>query len=166
VIEEQGLVLRILGDVAEVSCQRRSACGGCGANGSCGTSLLETYWGRQPLRLAVTNPIGAQPGDRVVIGLPEASLSRAAYVTYLQPLLLMLVGGLGGEGARHLLLPAWGEWLTLGGGLLGLLWGLRWAAWFSVRRSRDPLFQPQILRLDPTREPVSSLSREWGSGPR
>ena len=161
-IEEQGQVLRIQGDVAEVACPRRAACGTCSANGACGTSLLESSLGRHPLKLAVANPIGAQPGDRVVIGLPETSLSRAAYVAYLQPLLLMLAGGLVGEGLGNLLLASWGDGPALGGGLLGLVLGLRWSARFSARRARDPLFQPKILRLIPIPASWVGSSREPG----
>ena len=70
-IEETGVVVAVHGDLAEIESRRKTACGSCTANGDCGTSLLERYFGRRPLLLTVRNRIGAGPGESVVIGVPE-----------------------------------------------------------------------------------------------
>ena len=162
-IEEQGRVVRVSGALAEVACIRRSACGGCSVNGACGTSLLERYLGRQPLALHAANAIGARPGDLVVVGVPEETLPQAAFVAYLMPLLVMLLGALGGDWLAGLTQGSWSQGLVLLGGIIGLGLGFRWSAGFSARRAEDPRFQAVILRraglevtgpgLEPTLDP-------------
>jgi sigma-E factor negative regulatory protein RseC len=145
-IEEQGRVVTVNGALAEVACDRQSACGGCSVSGACGTSLLERYLGRQPLALQATNTIGARPGDRVVVGIPDATLPQAAFVAYLMPLLVMLLGALGGDWLADLIRQSWSQGLILLGGILGLGLGFRWSAGFSNRRAQDPRYQAVILR--------------------
>ena len=145
-IEEQGRIVRVSGAVAEVVCIRRSACGGCSGSGTCGTSLLERYLGRQPPALHAANAIGARPGDLVVVGVPDETLPQAAFVAYLMPLLVMLLGALGGDWLAALTRPSWSQGLVLLGGMIGLGLGFRWSASFSARRAEDPRFQAVILR--------------------
>ena len=145
-IEEQGRVIRVNGALAEVDCVRRSACGGCSVNGACGTSLLERYLGRKPLALQAANAIGARPGDQVVVGIPDETLPQAAFVAYLMPLLVMLLGALGGEWLADLTRVSWSQAPVLLGGIIGLGLGFRWSAGFSARRAADPRFQAVILR--------------------
>lgn len=145
-IEEEGQVVTVSGALAEVTCERRSACGGCSVSGACGTSLLERYLGRRPLALQAANRIGARPGDRVVVGIPDATLPQAAFVAYLMPLLVMLLGALGGDWLADLIRASWSQGLILLGGILGLGLGFRWSAGFSNRRAQDPRYQAVILR--------------------
>jgi len=145
-IEEEGQVVTVSGVLAEVACERRSACGGCSVSGACGTSLLERYLGRRPLALQAANRIGARPGDRVVVGIPDATLPQAAFVAYLIPLLVMLLGGLGGEWLADLTRVTWSQGLILLGGMLGLGLGFRWSAHYSQRLAQDPRYQAVILR--------------------
>jgi sigma-E factor negative regulatory protein RseC len=145
-IEEMGQVVTVKGALAEVACDRQSGCGGCAVSGTCGTSLLERYLGRRPLPLHAANTIGARPGDRVVVGIPDATLPQAAFVAYLMPLLVMLLGALGGEWLAGLIRSSWSQGLILLGGIIGLGLGFRWSAVFSHRRAQDPRYQAVILR--------------------
>jgi len=144
-IEQNAMVVAVQGELAEVETRRLSACGGCAAKSGCGTSLLAGVFGSRPSRIKVSNPIQAQPGDQVVIGLPEAPFLRAAFALYAVPLLAMIGGGL------------LGEWLALSsgsapelgalvGGLSGLTAGLAWLRRFSYRSQRDAEYRPVVLR--------------------
>ena len=145
-IEESGLVVAVRGDLAEVESQRRSACGTCTVNGACGTSLLDRFFGRKQLILTVRNPIGAEPGDSVVLGVPESAMLEASFAAYVVPLLTMFLGGMGGAHAAVLVSPEHVQGLSVLGGGTGLAVGLWWLAGFGKRRVEDERYQPIILR--------------------
>ena len=111
--ESEAVVTRIEGEFAFIEVKASAAaCGSCGDKGTCGKSQS------QPRRYAVRNAVGARPGDTVVVAVPDGAVLRAAALTYLMPVLLVLLGaGLGaswfGDG-----LPA------VGGAVAGLLLGI------------------------------------------
>jgi sigma-E factor negative regulatory protein RseC len=147
VIEEQGKVLRAADGVAIIEAVRRSACGNCGAAGSCGTSLLDRFLGRRPLHLEVDNTLGVEVGDAVVVGVPEDALLRAAAAAYLGPLAGLIGGAIAG---RHwpVLGSTDGELASIVGGVLGLVIALRLVAAYSRRLTANRRFRPVLLRRD------------------
>lgn len=141
-IEETGVVVTVAGDLAEVETRRQGACGSCSASGACGTSLLARWLGRKPLLLRAHNPIGAAPGDTVVVGVPEEGLVRASLVAYLIP----LIGFMGGAMAGSHLFPALGNGAGALGAGAGLALGLSWVARFGRAHSLDPRYRALVLR--------------------
>lgn len=91
-MEQTVKVGRLLPDgMAEVIRVRESACSGdCHKCSGCGAA-------QQTMLLTVKNPIGARPGDLVVVSSESKSVLKAAAVLYMLPLLLFLVGYLLGE---------------------------------------------------------------------
>lgn len=157
-IEETGQVVALRGELAEVICHRRSACGGCAVNGACGTSLVERWLGQRPLRLLAANAIRARPGEPVVIGLPAATLPLAAAVLYLLPLLTLFLGGWVGGWWGGLNATTGMDGAALIGGMAGLGLGLWLSARFNARHAQDPRFQAIILRrasADPVTVPFT-----------
>ena len=162
-IEELGVVVAVRGELAEVESQRRSACGACSVNGTCGTSLLDRFFGRKQLILTVRNPIKAEPGDAVVVGVPESALLEASFAAYVVPLLAMIVGGMGGAYLAVLLIPEFQQGLSVLGGGLGIVLGLWWLARFSTRRGLlDERYQPVILRRGPRDQLAVTLTLDDG----
>ncbi len=99
---------------AEVACRRASACGGdCGHCGGCTDA--------QTVLVRARNPIGAKPGDRVVVESASRQVLGAAVAVYLLPV-LSLLGGYGLAGG-------------LGGGI-GFALGLAPAVWMDRRRAK------------------------------
>lgn len=140
-IEETARVVRIESGHAWVETERRGACGSCASRTGCGTSTLADWFGRRTVSLRVGNGIGAQVGEQVVIGLPEAVLVAGAAWLYGLPLLTLLLGaGLGAawSGDAH------DDLATALGGLLGLWFG------FALARRRHRVgaaaAQARILR--------------------
>jgi sigma-E factor negative regulatory protein RseC len=167
VIEETGTVTAVSGGMAEVECERRSTCGSCSVHGACGTSLLERFFGRKQHVLAAANPVGAEPGDRVVVGIREGVMLQAAFTAYLVPLLAMMLAALGSEWLAERLMPAWSEGLSALAGLAGLACGLWWLSLYSARRNTDERFQAVVLRRSippPVRVATDGLSPEQWSG--
>ncbi|GEM_PF-55409 len=159
VIEEQATVVEASASTVWVEAVRRSTCGSCSASAGCGTSLLDRFLGRRPLRLEVDNSLAVAIGDRVIVGVPEGAMLRAAAAAYLSPLAGLLLGALCG---RHLPAlwsgPAGPEWLSLLGGAVGFWLALRWTARYSRALARDTRFRPILLR----REAAASVSVSFG----
>ncbi|QGU31653.1 SoxR reducing system RseC family protein [Thermochromatium tepidum] len=137
-IEEQGRVIALIGDQARITSERRSACGHCGANLVCGTSLLDQFLAHRPVELLVRNPIGARIGDKVVVGFAEQELLRLAVAAYLAPILALIIGAMLG-GTFH-------EVASLLGALVGLALAFWWLRVYSRKLARRPERQPVILR--------------------
>ncbi len=102
-MEQTVKVARLLpNDMAEVIRVRESACSGdCHKCSGCGAA-------QQTMLLPAKNPIGAKPGDLVVVSSETKTVLKAAAVLYLVPLALFLAGYL------------FGESLWQRGGLIGL----------------------------------------------
>lgn len=144
-IEEEGVVLGLEGDLALVQTERRTTCGGCTASGTCGTSLLDRLLGRRPVILRARNRAGAGPGDHVSVGVEESALVRAAVVAYLVPVLSLIAGALLGQALAR----GWGtssDVPALLGGIVAFALAL-----FHLRRYSGALEgasdrQPVVLR--------------------
>lgn len=145
-IEEQAIVVRADAEFATVEAVRRSACGGCEAAAGCGTSLLDRYFGRRPMRLELHNSLGVEAGDTVVIGVPEASMLRAAVVTYLGPLAGLILGAIAGQHLPLASAALGGDLPTLLGAAAGFLLALRMVARYGRILAQDPRFKPVLLR--------------------
>lgn len=147
-IEEHAVVVATEGEFAWLETERKSTCGSCAVRKGCGTGALANVVGKKLTRVVALNGVGAQAGDRVVVGIDEASLVRGSLAVYALPLLALFVGALLGQ-----------VWLqeagAMGGGLAGLLAGLAWLRRFSRRCRTDPRFQPVILRRTGERAPAS-----------
>ncbi len=138
-LEERARVLVTEGDLARLEVERPSSCGGCGASGGCGTALLGKWLTRHRLRVRALNPIGARPGDWVVVGLADEVLTQASLVAYLLPLVGLILGAAVGQAFG-------GEPLAILGGGAGLAAGLMAVGRFAERRGQDPAYQAVILR--------------------
>ncbi len=140
-ITEAGRVLALEGDHAWVACKRQVECARCAEGKGCGGGVLGRLLGDRLHRVrAGTGGLALQVGDRVLIGLQEDAVMRAAFVVYLVPLVLAVTGGLAGFSVAGADLAA-----ALGAGA-GLALGLGWARDFGRRHESDPRFQPVVLR--------------------
>ncbi len=145
-IEEQAVVVSCEEGYAEVETQRKSACGDCSASGACGTAAVAQMFGKRKSLLRVANPIDAQPGDRVVLGVEDSVVMRASFVSYMLPVFsLITTAVLGKFGAAYLGATTTEPYAVLGG-LFGLTIGLLLVRGFSRRIGHDRRYQPIILR--------------------
>jgi len=146
VIEEVGVVVSVQGDVAEVETQHRGVCGGCTLGDACATSLIARYFGRKRSLLQAHNGIGASPGDRVVIALPESVLLEASFVAYLVPLLAMIGGAMAGACLAGLVDRGYTQGVSVLAGLGGFAGALFWLSGSGCARSFKERYRPRILR--------------------
>lgn len=140
-IEESAQVVEAGTGYAWVETRRRSACGSCSAGGACGTLVIAKLIGNRSHRFRVRDDLGALPGEQVVIGIPDSTLTRASLTAYLLPLLALMGTALVAQALGA------GEGLTALAGLLGL--GMALAGRSSIRgRER---YRPLLLRRTPDR---------------
>jgi sigma-E factor negative regulatory protein RseC len=140
-IETQAWVVATEGDFVWVEAAQGSTCEGCHVSGGCGTSVLGQLFGRRPYRLRAANPVGADIGDRVAIGLDEGAFLRGAVLVYALPVLGLVLGGLAAVS-----LMGGGDTSAVVGGGLGLVLGLSWSRIRSQSLARDHRYQPIVLR--------------------
>ena len=141
-IEERARVISVDQGHAWVETQRRSTCGSCAASKGCGTSVLARVLGNRRSRVCAIDPVGVRLGDEVMVGIAESALVRGSLAVYTVPLIALLGAALAARG----LWPAAGEPTVVLSGLGGLAAGLVWVRLFARRVSRDPRYQPVILR--------------------
>ena len=93
-----GVVSELAGDCAIVQIAVTTGCGRCHEPGGCGGGLLTgDHACKRSYR--VPNPTGAQPGDQVLVSIPEGKIVRAALWIYGLPMLL----GIGAAGIAAML---------------------------------------------------------------
>ncbi len=146
-IEETALILNCEGEYADIETKPQSSCGGCASSGVCGSGVFSKIFGKRKTVVRVVNSIKAKPGDQVVIGLQESSLSRVSVIFYIVPLVSMiLVALLGQEIAIKLGYLSPDPFAILGGGI-GLFFGLWLVRLFAKTVQQDPRYQPVMLRF-------------------
>lgn len=151
-IEESATVVSTGDGFAIVETQQRAACGSCQQADGCSTSLLSALFKRRHNQLRVQNPIGAQAGERVIIGLQEQTLLKVSFTAYLLPLASMLLAAIALQRlAERFLLPL-GELPAIGGGLLGIIIGLMILRRLAAGRLSAADCQAVILRSAMSRQ--------------
>ncbi|MEJ2577245.1 MAG: SoxR reducing system RseC family protein [Gammaproteobacteria bacterium] len=157
-IEQPGIVTAVREGEARVDAAAGAGgCAVCGAGGGCGTASLARFFGRRQRSLWVRNDVHAAVGDRVVIGLDEAALQRAALTAYAWPLVGLLAGSLLGD---LVIAPGTGELAVVIAGLTGLFAGIVVARRSAARAAADRRTQPRVLHREPA--PTVSLGSMRG----
>ncbi len=143
-LESEAIVVKVENGATFVEAQTEGGCGGnrCASQG-CSTAVLTRLFSQQPKALRVNNPIAAQVGERVMVGLEEGAFLKSSLVAYLLPLVALIAGA-----ALGLHFAAHDEMRDLYAGLGGLA-GLIGSA-FAIKLSLPMLLgssvQPVILR--------------------
>ncbi|MCG6896892.1 MAG: SoxR reducing system RseC family protein [Thiocapsa sp.] len=139
-IETPATVVELGVGCAWVETVRQTACGHCESAGSCGTSVLAKLFGGSRSRLQIADTQGLCVGERIVIGIPDATLVRASLVAYLVPLVVLVACA-----ALATALGANEETVALGG-LTGLGIGLWLSGRLTGGRSTRARYRPVLVR--------------------
>lgn len=136
-VEAEARVVAIEGKVAWLQPEHRSGCGACASASLCGAATLARAAGSGPARRLAARcvPVAADRlavGDRIVVGLRDDALARAALTAYALPLAAMLGAALAAEtgGAGESMIA-----LAMAGGLAA---GLALARWAGARAAEGP----------------------------
>lgn len=110
-IEQQGRVVSVAGNLARVQLGGQSGCSACDAGEGCGAGLFGRLLRRQVAELELPNTVNARAGDAVQVGIDEQQYVRLVAALYGAPLVAgllgataayVLAGGLASPGARDL----------------------------------------------------------------
>lgn len=96
-IEQQGRVVGVHGDRADITIGATTGCTACASGQGCGAGIFGKLWRRKPVLLTIENSISARPGQSVIVGIPEQMFLLLVARLYFLPLLAALVGGLAGQ---------------------------------------------------------------------
>lgn len=140
-IEQTATVLSSDDSHAVVEVGRQSSCSSCSAKG-CGTGTLANLFGNKAIQLQIDNPLHAQAGDEVVIGIREQALIKGSLLVYILPLLSMMLGGLVGG----TVVDTANEAPTLIGAVAGLAIGLLWLRHLTRNLRYNAEFSAVMLR--------------------
>jgi sigma-E factor negative regulatory protein RseC len=139
-INERGVVEKIVHEKAVVKLQRSSGCDTCEARGSCHAQ------GEKEMRIEVDNELHAREGDSVEVSMPTRSVAKMALVVYLGPVVALIAGAFIGDAVGRSfqfdspLAPVIGGLVLLAASLLALKGFDRFA------RSR-PEYHPHMTRI-------------------
>jgi sigma-E factor negative regulatory protein RseC len=148
-INERGVVEKIVHQKAVVKLQRSSGCDTCEARGSCHAE------GERNMLVEVENELHAKEGDTVEVSMPTRSVAKMALVVYLGPVVALLVGAFAGDAVGRSfqfdspLAPVIGGAVLLAASLLALKGFDRFA------QSR-PEYHPHMTRILATGPGVAS----------
>lgn len=96
-LTETGQVISVDAEGVWVRVVRQSACSACQTGAACGQKSLSAFFSQRAMDFYVANVLGAREGDCVELGIPENNLVTLAFLTYLMPLLLLILGAVVGD---------------------------------------------------------------------
>jgi sigma-E factor negative regulatory protein RseC len=91
-IEEHAIVTSCHNSQATLEIERRTACGLCGQKRGCGNATWGKLLGHKSHAFEAKNPIKANVGDSVVVGIDEHAMLNSVFLLYVVPLLGLLIG--------------------------------------------------------------------------
>lgn len=145
-IESVATVVAVGDTWAQVECRRKSSCGHCHQQESCGVGTIAKAMPGRPQLLEVALTVPVLVGQQVRIGIPERSLLTSALMVYMVPLACLLLGCLLGKWvASEFRLAEEGPEILgalLGGGVGFLL------AKFGAQRLTGGLYRPVMLGVN------------------
>lgn len=143
-LETEAVIVKINNSVAYVETQRVSGCGHCDPQKGCATSTLTKFFGGKKTFFKAMNPIDAQVGDSVVIGVEDGAVLKGSLAVYLLPVIFVLSGaGIGNYLASSV--TEQDLFAVIGAGA-GLVAGYVWIRAYTVFVSKSRHFQPVVLR--------------------
>jgi len=131
-VKEEGIIIKIEGNLAQAEIERKSACRACG---------LCSLRGRNTMMAEVENSIGAKVGERVRIEIPSSAILKGALLFYILPLVALILGiVLGIKITKH----------QTGGLILGfsffiLSYILIWL--YNKKTKAQNIYRPKITRI-------------------
>jgi sigma-E factor negative regulatory protein RseC len=146
-MEQEAIVASVDGDHAYIKVgSTGGGCGRCQERGGCQSSILGQLFRSKPRLFRIANPIGAAPGDHVVVRMAEGAMLHAAILIYALPLMCLLLGAgvgtvLAGDGNS--------DAATALGALAGFAFGV--LSGLTLRRAAmGKVAQPVLVRHRPT----------------
>ena len=144
-IEQDAHVIAAQAGMVTVEVTTQSSCSSCATKTGCGTGALSKVLGNKKMLIELENNLQLKIGDRVIVGLEERALVLGSLMIYLLPLLGFFVAAIGAD----YLSDIWavqGEWLTIVGGICGLIISFLVIRNIASRADGKQINRPVLLR--------------------
>ncbi len=89
-IEETAIVVSSDNEQIIIETQKKTSCGSCRVNKSCGTGIVSNYFTPTPVEFKLKNTIQANVGDTIIVGINERIFLFGSFLMYILPLLFVL----------------------------------------------------------------------------
>lgn len=140
-IEGIAHVVAIEGAMVWLEPEQSGSCGSCASSAACGTKGIGTAASKlEARRFRIENPANLVVGERVVIGIRENSLLKAAITAYVIPLATLLLAGVLAEWAFG------SDLATMAAVIVGLVIGLGVSRLLAARLDSQGDLAPQFIR--------------------
>lgn len=127
--------------MATLHAEKQTSCNSCSARKSCGSHLLNSLVPSDQKLIHIAHATPLQSGQRVELGIPEASLLGSALLIYMAP----LAGLFAGAALFQLLFMS--DLAAVVGALTGGIGGFLLAKGATVVLEKRKSFQPVILNV-------------------
>jgi sigma-E factor negative regulatory protein RseC len=134
--EQEGIVVEVSEGMAKVKASRHSDCENCG---NCP--------GNTAIVVDALNPVGAQRGQRVVLGFKESNMLRAAFVVYMLPLIAAAAGAVAGTYLASAQLVADPLWYQIEGGFIAFGLSIVYVRYYDRNARANDRMKPVIIRI-------------------
>ncbi len=111
-LEEEGKVVKVEGEIAIIHAERGSSCGGCSAKSACHAMSGDNS---KMMEMKAINDLGAKEGDRVKVAIDSIVFLKSSFLIYVVPLVVMIAGGIAGDSYARNYLPYSDADLVAGG---------------------------------------------------
>lgn len=156
----QGIVTGVVkivdleGRFALVEPESKSGCKSCAMAKGCGTKMISGYFARNLKPIKIPNKFAGQIGDRIEVGMENATILKLSAITYMFPILGMLLvvlclAPLQLSNLVTLLVSVFGLWL----GFIGAQWAFSTG---YITRSVELVF---LSKLAKTAAPDTELKK-------
>lgn len=145
-LEEYAIVTACQGKQATLEIERRTACGLCGQKRGCGNAAWGKLLGHDSHAFSADNPINAQVGNSVVVGINESAVLSTSFYLYGVPLLSLIAGTVLANSVFT------NQLIVMLGAIVGLTLGFLWVKGHLIGRNQSGLayqkhYQAVILRF-------------------
>jgi sigma-E factor negative regulatory protein RseC len=139
-IEEEGIVVEVTGDIAKVSILAKSACEKCSASGVC-------HPGEQEF-MEASNPLGAKKGQKVKVVLAPQVYLKASIILYGIPMTVFVASAILGKnlGLRYGTEADSDLWAFIAG-MVSMMVSFLVIRMYNKKVESTPQYKPTIVEI-------------------
>jgi sigma-E factor negative regulatory protein RseC len=140
-MEEIGVVMETSGMTAKVMMTRSGSCESCSASGTCKAVSDDRV-------MEADNPLGAEPGQHVLLKIESGMFLKATFLTYMLPVIFLFLGAyLGGKfGPEISGAISVDNWQALGG-VAFLVLSAAMVRLYDRKVKKSKLLKPVIVKI-------------------
>ncbi len=133
--QQEGIVISVDGQMAKVKTSRHNDCENCGA-----------CPGNAAIVLDARNPVGAAPGQLVMVEVQEVGMLKSAFIVYMLPLIALFAGAMAGSWAAGQLARD-ALWFQVAGAGAAFAASILYIRYFDRSARENKNMQPVITRI-------------------